>query len=157
MLGTTALVAILMLGMLSVIGTVGKSQALLRRHHAQDSFPPRVVQMIRLDLLHARNIQADKGRLELSGYGALDPQTLTPTFRGAKVVYRLELLGNQSWLVREQTVVSDLGSNRTWKELVCGNVAVFDLTNRKLPEHATLVIESSIPGVAPLQEEITLQ
>ena len=119
---TSAIAAVLMVGVLGLVAHLGSDQArLTRRASAGES--DRVVDLLRKDLARATRVEpnAAGGPIVLEGYGAIDPLTLRPTGRAARVVYRVVRTDAGPWLAREQ-VALDEPAARPWAQYVLHGV-----------------------------------
>lgn len=140
MLAATALSALLMVGLMRVIGTVrspGRSEPSIRDRNASEA-PDRLqdaADLIQWDLVHARTIRWGQNTVTLEGYGSLqraDRLSEDDFSRGARphrpvrVRYFLRTLAGQTWLVRRQTDLDDPTNRNTWAELVARGVARFE-------------------------------
>ncbi len=134
----TALAALLMLAVLGATRSLTRAQADLLQNDRLKDRHPELVALIRFDLVHAQEVKLAKNRLVLEGFGALDPQTLSPVHRPARITYRLQQGSpgqagsaglKDSWLVREQVMLDEPGSTIPWIELVASKVAQFDTTS----------------------------
>ncbi|HSZ55759.1 MAG TPA: prepilin-type N-terminal cleavage/methylation domain-containing protein [Tepidisphaeraceae bacterium] len=82
------------------------------------------VQMLQWDLSNARTmIQAsDAKTLVLIGHGGIDPDTLAPNGRLARVIYFCRLSGGPWCLLRRQEYLDDPIRPRRWTEIVASGV-----------------------------------
>lgn len=111
-LAATALGAMLMFAALSTLRSLAGDLATAtsargRSATAQEAALDAAFDLVGRDLRVAALARTSPSGIEMSGYGMLSTGTLRPTHTPAAVTYRVERVGTQSWLVREQT---DLGS-----------------------------------------------
>jgi hypothetical protein len=109
-----------MVAMLMVVAGLGRDRKEMTKRLAAD-VPAELTEILRWDLLAARTIQQRDGSIILTGYGSLDPKTLSPAaHRPVEVVYEVQQLGDRPWLIRRQ---QDPGKPKTASaELVCAGV-----------------------------------
>ena len=130
LLAASALAAVMMVVMLQVIAALSRDKVALDRKAAADDWTPwqrDLVESLRWDLSHAAEGTAEPNLLKLTGHGALDQATLAPLHRPVTVSYRIEQLGDRSWLVRRQTPRGGAAGGGGWSELVCPDVTRFVL------------------------------
>ncbi|HSW49058.1 MAG TPA: hypothetical protein VLH09_02735 [Bryobacteraceae bacterium] len=133
-LAATALAGLLMLAILSVIASLGRSSAALP-DQAAPARTAALLELLRWDLVHARRIHTQKDEFILEGFGALDRQGRSPEHRPVRVTYRLQAAGQRQWLIRRQTGPADQrGQAGSWSELLHPDVVALDL--QLLPEKA---------------------
>ena len=168
MLAAAALSAVLMIGLLAVVSSVGRTRRAFAERQEQSGWSAGVADLIRFDVRNARTITAAANRLTLTGTGALDAATLVPTHRPVRVEYSLQQAAGQSWLVRRQTDL-DVQSNRnSWSDAVCPGVAAFaaeplrDGADAKQPADAVparvrLTVTSENPADPPVQEVLIVR
>lgn len=119
MLLATTLASVLMSAVLMVLTAVSRDRLRLAKMESA-SVSPAIINCLRWDLANAQTMSsATDGRsLILLGHGALDPSTLRPTGRLARVTYRAAEGGKTFHLVREQMLVDDPARPELWRELV---------------------------------------
>lgn len=121
----TALAATLMIAILGVTATLGRTHRAMTHTAASRERHAELIELLRRDLSHAQETRLGKNRVELVGFGSLDPSTLEPAQRPARVVYRLGDGDGASLLVREQTLLDE--PRHVWNETVGWGVAAFEL------------------------------
>src|SRR3954463_2708865 len=102
------LIAILLGALLLVISSLSREQK--RNSAARDQDPtPSILNLLRRDLANSESIRPlpNQRGFILSGHAALDPQTLTPTDRRARVMYEIRRRANVLCLIREQVYLDD--------------------------------------------------
>jgi prepilin-type N-terminal cleavage/methylation domain-containing protein len=117
----TALAATLMVAVLGVTASLGRSQRVFAKETAREPDRSATLDLLRRDLSQAQDAKLGNGLLDVIAYSALDPATLEPSQRPARVVYRVETHQAGSCLVREQ-VPLDQASAEPWKEVVAWGV-----------------------------------
>ena len=131
-----ALSAVLMLGLLTVIGAMGKTQAAMSS--VMDGNRPehdRLIELLRIDLMHARQLHvakvtdseqdklSDQILFRLSSHGGSDRHTLEISHRPVEVTYSIRNIGSRNWVIRTQTDLDVLSNQNRWSQLVCTGVA----------------------------------
>jgi prepilin-type N-terminal cleavage/methylation domain-containing protein len=150
MLAATALSAVLLVTMLAVIASLGRERRAAAATNRAE-VPPGVVELIRWDLVNARELNGEAGRVTLSGYGALDPDALAPLgHRPIEVVYEVRRAAGRSWLVRRQRAGQD--EDLSSDELVCADVADLLIT----PLEATDELATAVAAAQPTSRPATL-
>jgi prepilin-type N-terminal cleavage/methylation domain-containing protein len=128
MMLATVLAAMLMAGVMTVASGLSRDR---RRMEARvsDDRPAVLLDLIRRDLVNATAIvrHPDRGETILIGHGGLDPRTMTPSARLAKVTYRAVQQGRPSVLLREQRYLDDPIRPAAWSEIVMTGVVDFRL------------------------------
>jgi prepilin-type N-terminal cleavage/methylation domain-containing protein len=83
-----------------------------------------LLQTLQSDLGNARTIvqSADARTLVLIGHGGIDPDTLAPNGRLARVTYFCQIRGASSCLLRRQEYLDDPIRPRIWSELVASRI-----------------------------------
>jgi len=122
-LAATALAAIMMIAVMSVVSAIARSDKAIDTDTRDDDWRSRVIQVIRQDLQHADEVQSLDGRVILTGHTSLDRKTLKPTHRPAVVVYAISQYAGQSWLVRTQTDPESRSLHNAWAQVVCSGVS----------------------------------
>jgi prepilin-type N-terminal cleavage/methylation domain-containing protein len=122
LVAATALSAVLLTVVLSVVRTVNRPQP---TSDATTELAAPLSRQLQWDLANAVVLRTDARGLTLGGYGSLDPATLEPTHVPVVVTYTLRPAGDRLWLVREQSSLDALAEGGTWDELACGDVAAF--------------------------------
>ncbi len=137
----TVLVTLLMMGVLGVVvrvaGPIADTNAAGRND--PNTIPQGTVSawvsLLREDLAHARGVSvSDDGVIALAGHLALDRQGREQTHRPALVIYQLEDIGDQSWLVRKQMLLDVLSTEAIQRDLVCSGVQRFTLLRRDVKD-----------------------
>lgn len=140
MLAATALSALLMVGLMRVIGTVrspGRSEPSPLARNASEAHEGLLdaVNLIEWDLVHARTIQLGQNTVTVEGYGSLqrtdglsrdDFSRIARPHRPVRVRYLLRTIAGQTWLIRQQTDLDDPTNRSTWTELVACGVDRFE-------------------------------
>ncbi len=150
LLAATALAGVLMVGVLGVITSLGRTKQQMRL--LEDGAPTphieRFLDLLRLDLTHGELTGHFRGQgpIEIAGHGGLDPRALTITHRPASIVYGVRELGGALWLVREQTLLDEPTNRRTTTALVLRGVSAVALTPGDLAEPLS---NPSAQGAAP--------
>lgn len=112
----SALLAMLMVGVLAVVASVVRpTQALARddtpdQHAAVDAA---VLRVMRDDLSQAVRIETGNDGITLVSYGGLDPRTRERTQRPVRVRYQSVTINGRAWLVRREAGLDrDAGPSR---------------------------------------------
>src|SRR2546423_14975592 len=144
MLLATVLAALLLGGVLMVTAAMSRDSA----RAATPTEPARspIIRLLEWDLTNAATMQpADDGQsLALVGNGALDPRTMSPDGRLARVVYRIE--PRTRALAREQRYLDDEIRPEPWVEMLGMGVKRLDLSSTaegdfSVPNHVSVSIE----------------
>jgi hypothetical protein len=117
----TALAATLMVAVLGVTASLGRSQRTFAKQATREANRSALMELLRRDLDGAQDATLDNGRIELIVHSALDPVTLEPAQRPARVVYRVVTHQAGSGLIREQLLL-DQDTSAPWKEIVAWGV-----------------------------------
>lgn len=130
MLLATALAALLLGGLLLMAAALARDSA--RAAASPMPAPHGAVQLLEWDLTNAATMHPseDGQSLTLVGQCALDPRTLTPTARFARVVYRVD--PQTHLLTREQRFLDDEIRPEPWSELVASDVSRIDVSGENL-------------------------
>ena len=103
MIATTALAAILMIGLLSITSSISRSQARLDDHKPRRSVRDQLTHLLRWDLTHARAVRVkETSRLQLLSYNDIDRQGGEASHQPVRIEYRLKQNEPRSVLVRRQ-------------------------------------------------------
>ncbi len=115
------LATILMAAVLAVLGGVARDQ---RRLSAVEktTHPAAAIELLRWDLTNAATITPTVDGIVLQGHGGIDPSSLEPNNRLARVTYRVRRERGESNLFREQRYVDDPVRPEPWGELVLRDV-----------------------------------
>jgi len=121
----TALTVLLMAGVLTVIATLRKP--LPEPVGASDA--PRAAsahlaaaRVIEADLSQATRVEAEGSGLRLESYGGLAETTHERTQRPVTVRYRVKQIGEDSWLLRDQSLLDTPESSSPRSELVASGI-----------------------------------
>jgi hypothetical protein len=127
MLLATVLSALLMVGLLAVVVSLGKP--VLRQGGRQvaaaaDAGPVEaVVRMLREDVQHAAELKSTAaGELRFIGYQALTGAGRATVHRPVEVVYRAEVVEGRTWLVRRQAALDVTTNQGVQRDLVASNI-----------------------------------
>jgi hypothetical protein len=125
MLLAVTLAAILMGGVLTMSAGLARDQKQLSTR-AQDTSDG-IVELLRFDLASARSItqSGDGQALVLVGHSGLDRQTMFPTNRLTRVIYRIDAKSGN--LTREQIYIDEPTRPSSWRELAAVAVARIDV------------------------------
>lgn len=144
MLLATVLAALLLGGVLTVTAAMSKDSA--RTTTLPEPARSPIVRLLEWDLTNAATMQpSDDGQsLTLVGNGALDPRTMSPDGRLARVVYRID--PRIRALTREQRYLDDDIRPEPWVELLGTGVKRLDVSaniesDLKIPNHLSISIE----------------
>lgn len=161
MMTATALATVLMIGVLSVIGTMKPT-----RPNRNDPTPHHedIVHLIRWDLLNARTIQFDGNTLKLEGYGSLDPARfgwkryalLPPSHQPITIEYRLWKERDLSWLVRRQIHPMDRSNRNAWTEVVACDIESFGLQPDSVANLQPLGANDPFVATEPVPDRVRL-
>lgn len=181
LLAATALAAALMAGVLAVTASLGRGEKTRGAHDPRPAWRDEAAEMLAWDLRNAEDVRWGKDRLELRGYGSLDPATLVATQRSVRVTYSLRRVGEAWWLYRAQSPRDASAQERPWSEPICGGVAGFDATfiggesptpaeakapgaataptwqTARWPQRVRIVLRPADPAVLPLTRTLYLR
>jgi len=158
----SALLAVLMTGILAVVTDLGRSELALQRHRTTpEEDPPAAdlppedpaldawLRLLQDDLAHARTVvSARENELALLGYSALQPGQGQRTHRPVRIEYTFEEIDHRRWLVRRQALL-DLPTNQnTQRDLVCSGIQRF-LISRVVETPPTTARASVAGTLAP--------
>ncbi len=137
----TALTAVLMMGVLAVIGNMAASAAIVDRDpgSATEIDAESVEGLVRVvgdDLVHAENIfrSITGDEITMIGYGSLDARSRDRSHRPASIIYRLETIGDRTWLIRRQSALDVLTNQNVQRDLVYADVVRFEIVPTRLSE-----------------------
>jgi hypothetical protein len=144
-----ALTAVLMLAVLQVLGTLGRSRsAMERRGEAASPWRADLTETLRRDLSGAIGVRYGPNGIVLAGHAALRPASLAPADEPVTVTYGLTEIHGRRWLCRRQAARAGFsGGGEAWTELLCPDVAAFEVT----PATAIVPIEPTGSGKSELQ------
>jgi type II secretory pathway pseudopilin PulG len=122
----TILAALLLGGVLAVASSISRDAA---RATVQVPPMPVAARLLRFDFTNAQSIQIDNNgqTLTLIGNNALDPQSLLPNQRLARVTYTID--PRTRALAREQRYLDDEVHPEPWIELVAQKVTQIDVSS----------------------------
>src|SRR2546430_13914620 len=123
MLLATTLAAILMGGVLVAAGTVSRDRQRMESREAK-AHSGQMLEVIRRDLANGMALvgAVNADGFEIVGCGAIDPHSLLPNQRLARVRYRIARTGRGAGgLLREQAYVDDPIRPDRWNEVVAGD------------------------------------
>lgn len=123
----SALAAILMAGMLSVLAGITRDRERLARLHNMET-PDRaaIIQLIRRDLSCATNFQGGENELTVHTYSSLDVADSHAVDRPSEVTYSLLKDQGMWWLIRRQQFVDEPVPPRPVMNLVACGVTRFN-------------------------------
>lgn len=154
MLLATVLSAVLMAAVLGILGGVARDRNRLAAAEAAPRYGP-LVDRIAWDLANARtmNQSLDGLSLVLTGHGGIDPATLEPNGRLARVAYRIYPDGSGGCLVREQQYLDEPAAPAPWREWAGQGVTAIRVDGASTPEpqDGAAPAIGPAPVVAPLQ------
>lgn len=90
-----------------------------------------LVQIIRKDLLHARQYRVEENEVVLFGYGSLDEKTFEYTHQPCEVRYAVRSDGSRSWLIRQQMPAASAGPPKPWAELIYAGIERIQMASAK--------------------------
>ena len=121
----TALSAVLMSAVLSILAALSRDRVRLDKARAVPATAP-ILDRIQWDIRNAVTMSELSQGLVLIGHGGIDPKILTPNGRLTRVTYRTINEGGSRALVREQAYLDDPFRPQPWRGIVA--VGVTDLT-----------------------------
>ncbi|HEV8607955.1 MAG TPA: hypothetical protein VGQ99_21650 [Tepidisphaeraceae bacterium] len=124
------LVAILLAALFLVISSLSREKKSLAPGQQQDSTGS-ILNLLRQDLSNsesARPLPNQRGMI-LTGHVSLDPKSLTPTDRRARVIYEIRRRAGTLCLIREQTYIDDAAKPLRWEELIATNVTFLAISS----------------------------
>jgi len=126
LLAATALTALLMVAVLHVISSLGRSRAALARQPDGGAWRSDLLDTLRYDLSNATAASFRHGKVTLAGHGGLDRNTLAHRHEPVTVTYGLAMIHGRQWLVRTQIARDGLSNEPAWTELLCPDVTAFN-------------------------------
>jgi hypothetical protein len=150
LLAATALTALLMIAVLHVIGSLGRSRAALLRQPDAGAWRSDLLDSLRHDLANATTASFRPNCITVAGHGALDRNTFARIHEPVTVVYGLATIHGRRWLVRRQTPRDGLSNEPGWSELLCADVTAFNVQ----PAGATILAPLDIAGDGAPNETI---
>ncbi|MEZ6192077.1 MAG: prepilin-type N-terminal cleavage/methylation domain-containing protein [Phycisphaerales bacterium] len=129
-LAATALAAIMMTAVMSVVTAIARSDKMEDRTPDQSDWRSRVSEVIRQDVRHAHTVESRDNRITFTGHVSLDRKRLNPTHRPAVVTYSVVQDTGQSWLFRTQTDTEDRSLHNSWSQAVCSGIRGISLTTQ---------------------------
>jgi prepilin-type N-terminal cleavage/methylation domain-containing protein len=149
LLAASALAALLMLVLFQVIGSLGRTRAAMvaaqtrgGRAASHAAWTSDLLDTLRRDLANATEARIDDGggRLEITGHGSLDRDTLAAAQEPVTAVYELAATApGHAHLVRRQSPRGGLSGQRAWSELLCANVSRFTVEPASAPAAVTVI------------------
>lgn len=120
------LIAILLGALLFVVSSLGRQQ---RKMLNDDSTDP-ILNLLRRDLANSQSIRPLKNQsgFILTGHASLDPKSLVPTDRRARVIYQIRRKANTLCLIREQTYLDDPIKPNRFEQLLATNITALSIT-----------------------------
>lgn len=161
MMAATALATVLMVGALSVIGTMKPTR--INGHDPTPHFAD-IVRLLRWDLTNARTVQYENNTLKLEGYGSLDPAgfgwkryaLLPPSHQPITIEYRLWQNRGHSWLVRRQIHPLERSNRNAWTEVVACDVAHFQLQLDEVTDPQRPATKNGLATPVPVPDRVRL-
>lgn len=151
LLVAATLASMLVVTAMALLKTLTMKRRLLMDEDAGAAWHQSLETQLRWDLANARRFELGSDCLRLVGYAARDFDTQLPTHRRSEVVYRLVRLGEQPWLMREETQ-PDMNSNHNRRcEIVCRGI---DAITMEIPGQAK---ELQHAGSLPERFRLTLK
>jgi len=129
----SALTVLLMVGILSVIGSLGSSAVADTRGEGGDvsrTDMPDWMDLLRDDVTHADEMAPGESSLTIYGHAGLSDADRSTTHRPVKIEYRVEQIAGRRWLVRYETALDEMTNRNVRRDLVAGDVGGFALTQR---------------------------
>lgn len=125
LLAASALAAVLMLVLMQVMASLGRTRAVMRtadenRDAAHTPWKSDLLDLIRRDLANAAEVKFAPDRLTITGHGAIDRRTMQPSHEPVTVVYEIDR-GDR--FVRRQSPRGGMTGQPVWSELVCTGVS----------------------------------
>lgn len=123
MLVATLVAAVLIGSVLFMVAGIGRDRRTLTADEDRPR-PERIVELLRRDLANATYLTSglDGRTVTLLGHGGIDPNSLVPTGRLTRIIYRVTSDRQGSRLYREQEYVDDPRGRQRWTELVATGV-----------------------------------
>jgi len=160
LMAASVLTALLMIVVFHIVGSMARRQAVLERQERTSGggWPDGVVELIRSDLQQTRAFASSENQWTLTGSCSIDPVALESDPQPVTVTYAVESLGGRSWLVRQQARRGSRATENRWPELVCADVASFELEPLDEPEIARLMARADAGrgGGKPLTNRVRL-
>jgi prepilin-type N-terminal cleavage/methylation domain-containing protein len=153
LLAAMALAALLIVGVLSVVRSLGASRRVMAAQADRDGAGgiDVLVDQLRWDLANATQVDfATPNQLQIIGHGGLDPQTKTPTCGPCTLTYAIRQVGiaphQRPWLVRQQ-VPPPGSASPAWSELLAGDVLGFGVQPPKEDAAGAAPASAAVAGV----------
>ena len=125
LLAATALSAVLMLAVLQVIGSIGRSRP--ARGDTDLSQRDDLVELLRRDLSQSTSIRFGSNEVTLTGHSAIEPGTRALSHQPVTVTYVVMTIGGRSWLVRRQIARNGRSMDAPYIELVAPDVSRLEI------------------------------
>ena len=158
----TTLTAMLMVGVLAVLGNMMKAAVVVDRDagsgfETEAEAVDALVRMVGDDLRHANTVfkPVTSDDVTMLGYGALDANAREPMHRPVSVIYRVETLGGRSWLVRRQAVLDVLTNQNVQRDAVFEGVRRFEIVQTALGEEGEME-RVSLPAEPKAQRPVQI-
>ncbi len=127
LLAAMALASVLLISVIGVVGRLARTRGYLLEHHAPSSWKMRVRELVRRDMIHARQLEIAEGELRLFGFGGHDYYTGRMVHDRGVVVYRVIAIDGRFWLVRQIRRPEERLGDDVRTDLVCRGVEAVDV------------------------------
>jgi hypothetical protein len=125
LLAATALTALLMVTVLQVVGSIGRTRAAMAKQGEVGAWRSDVIDAIRHDLSNSTRARFDPDRVTLTGHAALDRGTMAAAHEPVTVTYGFVTVAGRGWLYRRQAPRDGVSDQPAWRELLCPDVTGF--------------------------------
>jgi len=159
LLAALAIVAMLTSACLAVVCRLNAARGRLdSRQAGAGELPDRLVELLRVDIIHARQYRLVPGGFEFAGLSAIEPGSMNRRHLPAEVNYQVVTLAGDCWLVRTQKTIG----RPAWSELVCrgvGEITLLDATEEaeqeeSIEEAGQLEVDKYVDVPAALEARI---
>lgn len=154
LLAATALSAVLMLAVFQVVGTLGRTRAVMNASAGQPLWQKQVQELLRRDLTQSSLAKFEPSSLTLIGSASIRPAMQDVAHEPVTVTYAIRSLHGRPWLVRQQAARVVRANERPFVELVCPDVVDFVVA----PSQGVAVASPDgqmIPGVVAVTFRMT--
>jgi prepilin-type N-terminal cleavage/methylation domain-containing protein len=154
LLAAMALSAVLMLAVFQVVGTLGRTRAVMIASAGQPLWHDRVRELLRRDLAQSSLAKFEPSALTLIGSASIRSAMQDVTHEPVMVTYTIRSLHGRPWLVRQQAGRVVRGTEKPFVELVCPDVAEFAVASSQGVAVASPEGQA-IPGVVAVTFRMT--
>ncbi len=147
LLAACALTALLMVVVLSILGSMAAQRGALLRRPAKAPWVGQLADQLRWDFANSRRLRWQRGKLILVGYGGRDFTNDAVTHRPTRVEYAVKSVGTRSWLTRRETQLDSRSNVNSRTELACAGVSRLELTSldgKTIPQRREIPVPNRV-------------